>query len=65
MEESIVEGRTLSYVEAAAYLGLQPATLRVWVSHRRVPHVKVGSKVRFIRGHLDEYLAQNTVKAVG
>jgi len=60
-----VEGRTLSYDEAAAYLGLQPGTLRVWVSHRRVPHVKVGSKVRFIRGHLDEYLAQNTVKAVG
>jgi excisionase family DNA binding protein len=52
--------------EAANYLGCTPDTLRVWVSQRRVPFVKVGRLTRFRRMDLDEFLNQNLVQvAVG
>ncbi len=46
---------------AAAYLGCTPNTLRVWVSKRRVPFVKVGRLTRFRKKDLDEYLERNLV----
>ena len=47
--------------EAAVYLGCSPATLRVWVSKRRVPFIRVGRLVRFRRRDLDEFLEKNRV----
>jgi excisionase family DNA binding protein len=47
---------------AAAYLGCTDGTLRVWVSQRRVPFVKVGRLVRFRKQDLDAWLDQNVVK---
>jgi len=47
--------------EAAVFLGCTPGTLRVWVSKRRVPFVRVGRLVRFRRKDLEEFLEQNRV----
>ena len=47
--------------QAAEYLGCTPKTLRVWVSQRRVPFIKVGRLTRFRQKDLDEYLEQNFV----
>ena len=42
--------------QAATYLGCTPDTLRVWVSKRRVPFIKVGRLTRFRRTDLDAWL---------
>ena len=49
--------------EAAAYLGTTPDTLRVWVSKRKVPFVRVGRLVRFRKKDLDQWLEKNFVPA--
>jgi excisionase family DNA binding protein len=56
-----IQGRTWTNDEAARYIGVTPATLRVWVSRRRVPFVRVGRLVRFRRSDLDKYLDRNLV----
>ena len=61
--EPIVGGPLLPIQEAAAYLGIAVWTLRHWVSERKIPYVKMGSLVRFRQRDLDEFIAQNLVKA--
>ena len=51
--------------EAAEYLGCTPDTLKVWVSKRRVPFVRVGRLVRFRKADLDAWLEDNAVPAEG
>ncbi len=53
--------RTLGVAEAAKILGCTPKTLRVWVSQRRVPHVKIGKLVRFRPQDLADYLDQHQI----
>jgi excisionase family DNA binding protein len=50
---------TLDNEDAAHYLGCKPGTLRVWVSKRKVPFVKVGRLVRFRKADLDAWLESN------
>ena len=47
--------------EAAHYLRCTEGTLRVWVSKRKVPHLKVGRLVRFRRKDLDKWLDDHLV----
>ena len=47
--------------EAAQELGISPKTLYKWVSQRRIRYVKVGSKLRFLPSHLEEFISTNTV----
>ncbi|MDA0711265.1 MAG: helix-turn-helix domain-containing protein [bacterium] len=56
---SNTEGATWNNDTAAAYLGCTPGTLRVWVSKRRVPFVRVGRLVRFRKSDLDKWLDKN------
>ena len=63
-KETSVQG-TWGNDEAAAYLGCTPYTLRVWVSRRKVPHIKVGRLTRFLKKDLDAYLEQNRVTVEG
>ena len=62
MMEGIPEG-TWNNDQAASYLGCTPDTLRVWVSKRRVPFVKVGRLTRFLKWDLDDFLERNRVPA--
>ena len=57
------ERRNWANEEAAEYLGTTPDTLRVWVSKRRVPFVRVGRLVRFRKKDLDQWLEKNFVPA--
>ena len=36
-----------TYNETAEFLGIHPVTLRAWVAKRRVPHRRIGGKIRF------------------
>ena len=56
---------TMNNQAAAEYLGVTPLTLRVWVSKRRVPFIKVGRLTRFLKSDLDAWLASRRVEAVG
>ena len=51
----------LKPAEAAQELGISPKTLYKWVSQRRIGHVKIGSKLRFLPSHLEEFISTNTI----
>ena len=53
--------RLLNIREVADYTGLSPHTLYKMVSQRRVPHVKLGSALRFDPEKLDQWIEQNNV----
>ena len=52
--------------DAAAYLNVQPGTLRVWACERRyaLPFIKVGRAVRYRVEDLDAFIASRTVHQV-
>jgi excisionase family DNA binding protein len=54
--------RTLGNDEAARYIGIQPSTLRTWVSRRKVPYCRVGRLVRFRIGDLDRFLESGLIE---
>jgi excisionase family DNA binding protein len=51
-----MERRLLDINEAADYLNLSTSTLYSWVSQRRIPHLKLGGRVRFDRKTLDRWI---------
>ena len=55
--------KLLNAVEAAEYLGLKPATMRSWILHSKICHVKVGRAVRITQSILDEIIRQGTIPA--
>jgi excisionase family DNA binding protein len=54
----------LTYRDVAQILGLKENTLRVWVSARRIPFVKLGSAVRFTPKMVDEIIEKSTRGAI-
>jgi hypothetical protein len=48
---------------AAQYLGVSPGTLANWQStgFRRVPHVKIGKRVKYRVADLDRFIESNLV----
>ena len=57
------DGPALPLDEAARYLATTPRHLRRLYSERRIAFVKVGRKVAFLRGDLNEHLRTNRVEA--
>jgi excisionase family DNA binding protein len=55
--------RLLNNEEAAEFLGCTASTLRVWVSKRRIPFVRVNRLVRFDPATLEEFVRKNSVPA--
>ncbi len=53
--------RLIPIEHAAEYTGLSKHTLYTMVSHRKIPHVKLGGKLLFDLALLDEWIKQNTV----
>ena len=47
--------------ELARYLGTTPGTVRVKVSKRQIPFLKIGRSVRFSPSALEEWLASKAV----
>jgi excisionase family DNA binding protein len=56
------EGELLSVKEAAEVLGLSPFTLRTWILHRRIRHVRLGRRVLFRKADLERHIAANMVE---
>jgi len=54
----------LNYQEVAKILGLKPNTLRAWVSAGKIPHVKLGSSVRFTPQMVQELIEKSTRGAI-
>lgn len=55
-------GPRLGYKQAARYLGLKQGTLRVFVSRKQVPHIRISTRlVVFDRAALDAFLKARSV----
>lgn len=53
----------LTVVEAAAFFRLKPSTVRAWILHRKIAHVKLGSRVFLRRSDCEALLAASMVPA--
>ena len=53
--------RLLDIEAVASWLGISPHTLYKMVSQRRIPYVKVGSRVKFDPFKLEDWIKQQTV----
>jgi excisionase family DNA binding protein len=54
----------LNVEEAAQLLGLKVSTIRAWILHRRIPHVKLGLRaVRLRREDVQDLITAGTVPA--
>jgi len=42
--------------DVSEYLDLAPITIYKYVSHRKIPFVKIGSRVRFHKKRIDDWL---------
>jgi excisionase family DNA binding protein len=59
---STIDTRKLISVQAAAvYTGLSVHTIYAMVSQRRIPHIKLGRRVKFDGPLLDAWIRKNTV----
>ena len=47
--------------EASAYLGIAESTLYKWVHYRRIPFIKLGSRLLFAQELLDGFIRDATV----
>jgi len=47
--------------ELADYLGISDSTVYKWVQAREIPFTKLGVGLRFLKRHIDEWLARNTL----
>ena len=65
MKEDAVREGTWGNDEAANYVGCTPDTMRVWVSKRKIPFVKVNRLARFRKSDLDDWLEANVVSPEG
>jgi excisionase family DNA binding protein len=56
---SIVNEFPVRVREAAAYLGVSPQTVYLWVERKQIPHLRVmGRNIRFLRSDLEPFRAQ-------
>lgn len=49
--------------QAAEALGLKPATIRAWLSRRKLPRVNCGRAVRIPAEAIAEFIERNTIPA--
>jgi len=52
------EDRLLDLQDAAAFLGVQPRTVRAWAAAGKLPHYRVGWLLKFRRDELEDWLAK-------
>ena len=53
----------LSVAEVARRLGLKEGTVRLWLSQRKLAHVKLGRAVRIPPEEVERIIRENTVPA--
>jgi excisionase family DNA binding protein len=53
----------LTVAESAAMLRLKPSTIRAWILDRKIPHVKLGSRVFLRRADCETLIRASLVPA--
>ncbi len=53
----------LTVAEVAKHLGLKEGTVRLWISRRKIAHVKLGRAVRVPQEEIERLIRENTVPA--
>ena len=56
-------GKLLTVVEAAEALGIKPATIRAWLTQRKLPRVSCGRAVRIPASAVAQFIEHNTIPA--
>ena len=59
----MADGALLTLAEASSLLRLKISTLRAWILHRRIPHIKLGSRVFIRRSDCEAMIAASLVPA--
>ena len=55
---TIVSELPIRVREAAAYLGVSPQTVYLWVERKQIPHLRVmGRNIRFLKSDLEPFRA--------
>jgi excisionase family DNA binding protein len=55
----IAEDIPLTVRQAAAFLGVSPQTVYLWVERKQIPHLRVmGRNIRFLKSELEPFRAQ-------
>lgn len=55
----------IDYKEAADFIGLAEFTLRRYVSEKKIPYYKIGSRVFFKPEELEAWINSRRVEAIG
>ncbi len=53
----------LNIQDTACYLHVSISTLYRWVHHKKIEHIKIGSRVLFTREYLEKFVKLNTIQA--
>lgn len=56
--------RPLTVSEAANALGLSVHTVRAWIAHRKLAHVRLGRAIRVLPAAIEDLLRSCTVRAL-
>jgi excisionase family DNA binding protein len=64
-EEKAKADEVMDYRALAAYLKLAEGTLRHYVMEGSIPFVKVGSRVRFLKGEIEKWLLERNCRPAG
>jgi len=56
--------RLINCEELAEYLSVAPQTIRIWVSQKRIPFLKIGAAVRFSPEQIEEILQKGKQEAI-
>ena len=56
--------KLLSINEASEFLGLRVPTIYKYICSRKIPYVKLGSRVLFDSNKLEEWIERNSVQPV-
>ena len=63
--EATASPELLTVVETAKALRISQGTVRAWVLARKIPYVKLGSRVLFKQTDIDAFISRSTVQPVG
>lgn len=53
----------LDIQETARYLHISISTLYRWVHQKKIKHVKIGSRVRFLQSDINEFINNNIINS--
>jgi excisionase family DNA binding protein len=59
----MAENELLTVSEFAILLRLKPSTVRAWILHRKIAHVKLGGRVFLRKSDCDALIARSIVPA--